>query len=973
MATELRQIEMTVVDENGNEMLLYPVNRAKDIKVGKLIGGSDELPGETDDEVLVDTLKNLKASIANLRTLRGEIATGVASRAPIDHASATTTYGLGNTEKYGHVRLTDNYGNDRSPNADTGVAISPSGVHNLWRTIQERYAEKAHSWSVDEHEITGKNCGVAGDNVYGHVRITDNIHSDTGYARYGIAASAYAVYNLNLSKLDNAHSSKKSTETNIGHVSIENHNYVTEPDTIPTTFTAGKTLSSYAIGRIVTSLQTMISNVESNLTHGTSTIYGLVKLSDDYYSTPSDTANSSIASSKYAVQRVYETSARAIHVFQSPFQTEYAGMATMTYFGHVITSDVYDSIESLVFSNSSGDFFDAVDAIVPTQKALYNGLQTKLNLEHGDTVGNSNTYGHVKLMDWTTDTRYDENSGVAAAASAIYRLDMTKAPSNHASDGGYHGVGSGTLYGHVKLSDVINSQIGTGGATKGVAASSYAVNSLRLHVNNNYAPISHSSTSNQFGVGSSTHYGHVKLSHLWAVDVENDQYGYNTAPTVYSVNMRINQHFDPDGEFNKYGTSKWYGHVKLTDNIDVTQGDADSGIAASAHTVYVLNMQKAPTYHSSPYHFMYGAATSTLYGHVKTINTNYVTEDPPTANVPSEVLSAYAVGRIVTSLKALIENAGSGSIVVKHLGYDTIPSSYDSSANVAASAYSVSLQLNNKAPYVHTAAQTYFGGATSSLYGHVKLTDSYSTNGGAASSSIAASGAAVYNCYVNRAPKLHTSSTASTYGAASTSVYGHVKTTSSYTSYNSASSVVPTAGALYNAYQNLLTKINKVTPVKIYDGWVGCGLDPSLAVSFDPSLYVTQIEGQTDVGIMHTYYPNYSPSSHWYAYAFPGRIRFRIEGQIMDSRWRGSVNTYNLLASIPFSEEVVIYTGEAFNTSSYHKVTPSLYLPMDKYLHYGFKRDVYIVMWYSISSKMLYLLTSTASGIQISSIYVYPE
>ena len=36
-----------------------------------------------------------------------------------------------------------------------------------------------------------------------------------------------------------------------------------------------------------------------------------------------------------------------------------------------------------------------------------------------------------------------------------------------------------------------------------------------------------------------------------------------------------------------------------------------------------------------------------------------------------------------------------------------------------------------------------------SLYGHVKLSDSYTSNGGAASSAVGASSQAVYNCYVN--------------------------------------------------------------------------------------------------------------------------------------------------------------------------------------------------------------------------------
>ena len=50
-------------------------------------------------------------------------------------------------------------------------------------------------------------------------------------------------------------------------------------------------------------------------------------------------------------------------------------------------------------------------------------------------------------------------------------------------------------------------------------------------------------------------------------------------------------------------------------------------------------------------------------------------------------------------------------------------------------------------PASHASATTIYGKGDTSNYGHVKLSDSYKTSGGAASSGIGASSAAVYNAY----------------------------------------------------------------------------------------------------------------------------------------------------------------------------------------------------------------------------------
>lgn len=63
-----------------------------------------------------------------------------------------------------------------------------------------------------------------------------------------------------------------------------------------------------------------------------------------------------------------------------------------------------------------------------------------------------------------------------------------------------------------------------------------------------------------------------------------------------------------------------------------------------------------------------------------------------------------------------------------------------SSIKVGTTTYSIT-------PSAHAATSTTYGGATASNYGHVKLSDSYTTSAGTASSSIGASSKAVYDAY----------------------------------------------------------------------------------------------------------------------------------------------------------------------------------------------------------------------------------
>ena len=147
-------------------------------------------------------------------------------------------------------------------------------------------------------------------------------------------------------------------------------------------------------------------------------------------------------------------------------------------------------------------------------------VDNRIPVNHASTdttygIGGSNDYGHLKLSDSLEDLDSNEEGGVAATPNAVANLssmlqeDITsRAPKNHASTLTTYGLGTITDYGHVKLSD---SHTSTSGVSSGIAATPTAVKSA-YDLANGKAPKAHASTATTYGTGSSTNYGHVKLS-----------------------------------------------------------------------------------------------------------------------------------------------------------------------------------------------------------------------------------------------------------------------------------------------------------------------------------------------------------------------------------------------------------------------------------------------------------------------------
>lgn len=108
-------------------------------------------------------------------------------------------------------------------------------------------------------------------------------------------------------------------------------------------------------------------------------------------------------------------------------------------------------------------------------QAVAQGLTAATATTHEVTKATGSVLGHVTLSDSTSSTS-GASAGVAATPKAVKAVADAKAPNDHSSTATTYGVGNGTTYGHLKLSDSTSS---TSGVSGGVAATPAAVKAVQ--------------------------------------------------------------------------------------------------------------------------------------------------------------------------------------------------------------------------------------------------------------------------------------------------------------------------------------------------------------------------------------------------------------------------------------------------------------------------------------------------------------
>lgn len=250
-------------------------------------------------------------------------------------------------------------------------------------------------------------------------------------------------------------------------------------------------------------------------------------------------------------------------------------------------------------------------------KDLINGKAPTAHASSATTygVGDGSNYGHLKLSS-QINLVSGIDGGIAATPYAVkvaYDLASGKAPTSHASSETTYGVGNGSNYGHLKLSNATDSSSNIAG---GIAATPLAVKTA-YDLAAGKAPTAHASSATTYGVGTDANYGHLKLSSSTS-STSTTSGGVAATPAAVKAAYDLAAGKAPTAHASTattygIGTGSNYGHVKLSDSTSSTSA-ASAGIAASPAAVkaaYDLANGKAAASHTSV------VAADTTYGHAK--------------------------------------------------------------------------------------------------------------------------------------------------------------------------------------------------------------------------------------------------------------------------------------------------------------------------------------------------------------------
>ena len=249
------------------------------------------------------------------------------------------------------------------------------------------------------------------------------------------------------------------------------------------------------------------------------------------------------------------------------------------------------------------DINDEIDRINAKIVTVAPEMHADPTLKYGGATGEA--YGHVKLSDVfaTAEPNAAAANSVGASQSALYNawndLNTKKAPNNHAVGSNTYGLGSASLYGHVKTSNEYQStstdaaEVATRKALYDAWFAIKTTNDNQQTAIDGKAPIGHASSETKYGLGTTGNYGHLKVNDGYNSD--NSSSGaaangvaasswavyraYSSLSTVVNTKLAAT-HADVVAN----GTT--FGHVKVTDKYDASQGAASAGVVPSSLALY---------------------------------------------------------------------------------------------------------------------------------------------------------------------------------------------------------------------------------------------------------------------------------------------------------------------------------------------------------------------------------------------------
>ena len=424
MSRTITPLQMNIVGDDGEVKGQYsPETYAETVTTGSVKKSESlELPGTDPSETLTDTIAKVKLYLDNVSSIASEkrevvdspddnssnipstrataslkasldainaIVTknkeDIATKAPIAHADAEKTYGGGTEDLYGHVKTTDKYvytnEDETAPTAADSVAASPKAVADAYTTLDTAKAPVSHA-------STDTKYGSASLIDYGHVKASDTykVAIEDGDAEHGVVASQKAVNDMY------------------------------------------KDLSSNQETGIVSRAPIMHADAERTYGAGTESLYGHVKISDNYDMENVETAGnaaSGMAASLFALHRS-NAALQAVVDTKLP-STHAAEKATAEKFSHVKLTDNYQTSQGSAAdgvgasSKALADSFAKLNAsIITAQNSI-----TSLNSDMTSLLQRGCIKSVQFINRWVEGIR-DSNSGTATLQVDINQVNPAK-------------------------------------------------------------------------------------------------------------------------------------------------------------------------------------------------------------------------------------------------------------------------------------------------------------------------------------------------------------------------------------------------------------------------------------------------------------------------------------------------------------------------------------------------------------------
>ena len=473
----------------------------------------------------------------------------------------------------------------------SSAEVSVAGLKSAAFTESTAYAPASHT-SV---KATGS--------VLGHVTISDAVNS-TSAASAGVAASPKAVKDAYDKAVSAESAAGEAQSTADGAVTAIGEEKTAREGAISalTTTINGKLASSHASETATGSKASHVTLSDSvtstsGASAGIAATPAAVKTAYDLASSAKSVADEA----KATASKAYKYAGSVATADKLPASANEGDVYNVeaTGINYAWNGSAWDNLGQLIVVDStiasgstnpvsSGAVYTAIDgindAIAGLEGAdtnLQSAINGKLASSHASETATDSKSSHVKLSDATNSTS-GKSAGIAATPAAVksaYDLANTanttagaakttaegavtaigeeteareaaveaintalegKAPTSHANSASTYGSGTGSLFGHVKLSDSTSS---TSGASAGIAATPAAVKSaydlaseaqsaastnataISTETNNRTtaitnltttvngkAPIAHAVNENTYGLGTGSVYGHVKLS-----------------------------------------------------------------------------------------------------------------------------------------------------------------------------------------------------------------------------------------------------------------------------------------------------------------------------------------------------------------------------------------------------------------------------------------------------------------------------